>query len=140
MSNKIVSYSVILIGFMIFIGIMQVFGNVSIYSNATFFLTRTWQGKSILANVCIPGILWLLLNIFDGESAEGDNRFGFWMDLFALNIVAAMSSTASVFLIAMLIGLSGLVLTIREKNMQILLRLVVTCVPLVAYGVIYLLL
>lgn len=126
--------------FMIFVAIMQVFGNVSIYTNATFFLTRTWQGKSLLANVCIPGVLWLLLNIFDADSFEGDNRFGFWMDLFALNIVAAMSSTASVFLIAMLIGLSGLVLSVREKNVQILLRLVITCVPLVAYGVIYLLL
>lgn len=126
--------------FMIFVAIMQVFGNVSIYTNATFFLTRTWQGKSILANVCIPGILWLLLNIFDGDTYGEDMRFGFWMDLFVLNIVAAMSSTASVFLIAMLIGLSGLVLSIKEKNVQILLRLVITCVPLVAYGVMYLLL
>jgi len=126
--------------FMIFVGIMQVFGNVSIYTNATFFLTRTWQGKSLLANVCIPGILWLLLNIFDSDSSEGDKRLGFWFTLFALNIVAAMSSTASVFLIAMLIGISGLVLGIKEKNIQIILRLIITCFPLVAYGVMYLLL
>lgn len=126
--------------FMIFVAIMQVFGNVSIYTNATFFLTRTWQGKSLLANVCIPGVLWLLLNIFDSDNLEDDMRFGFWMDLFALSIVAAMSSTASVFLIAMLIGMSGLVLALKEKNIQILLRLVITCVPLVGYGVLYLLL
>lgn len=126
--------------FMIFVAIMQVFGNVSIYTNATFFLTRTWQGKSILANVCIPGVLWLLLTIFDSDSFEGDRRFGLWINLFALNIVAAMSSTSSVFLIAMLIGLSGLVLAVKEKNVQILLRLIITCIPLVGYGATFLLL
>lgn len=126
--------------FMIFVAIMQVFGNVSIYTNATFFLTRTWQGKSILANVCIPGVLWLLLTIFDSDTFEGDKRFGLWINLFGLNIVAAMSSTSSVFLIAMLIGLSGLVLAVKEKNIQILLRLIITCIPLVAYGATYLLL
>ena len=126
--------------FMIFIVIMQVFGNVSIYTGSTFFLTRTWQGKSILANVCIPGVLWLLLTIFDSDTFEGDKRFGLWINLFGLNIVAAMSSTSSVFLIAMLIGLSGLVLAVKEKNIQILLRLIITCIPLVAYGATYLLL
>lgn len=126
--------------FMIFVGIMQLFGNVSIYTNATFLLTRTWQGKSLLANLCIPGVLWILLNIFDSDCFEGDKRLGFWMNLFALNIVAAMCSTASVFLMAMIIGISGLVLAVKEKNVQILLRLVITCLPLVAYGVAFLLL
>lgn len=126
--------------FMIFVAIMQVFGNVSIYTNATFFLTRTWQGKSILANVCIPGVLWLLLNIFDSDALDGDRKIGLWITLFGLNIVAAMCSTASVFLVAMIIGISGLVLAIREKNLQILLRLIVMCIPLVAYGTMYLLL
>ena len=42
-------------------------------------------------------------------------------------------------LIAMLIGVSGLVLTVREKNIQILLRLMITCVPLVVYGAMFLL-
>jgi len=125
--------------FMIFIAIMHVFGNVSIYTNATFMITRTWQGKSLLANVCIPGVLWLMLNIFDSENTEGDRRLGLWFVLFMLNIVGAMSSTSSVFLLAMLIGICGLVLTIKEKNLQILLRLMITCVPLVVYGVLFLL-
>lgn len=124
--------------FMIFVAIMQVFGNVSIYTNATFFLTRTWQGKSILANVCIPAIIWLLLSLFDSD--QNDNGLGLWIILFIVNIVAAMSSTASVFLMAMLIGLSGLLLSIKEKNLQILLKLIITCIPLVVYGVLYLLL
>lgn len=124
--------------FMIFVGIMQLFGNVSIYTNATFFLTRTWQGKSMLANFIIPVAIWLLLNIFESEGDEDDMRLGLWIMLGLNNIMAAMCSTASVFLMAMLIGVSGLILTIREKNIQIALRLVITCIPLVLYGVIFL--
>ncbi len=125
--------------FMIFVCIMQIFGNVSIYTNATFFLTRTWQGKSLLANFVIPAAIWLLLWIFDSDLGEKDNRLGLWILLFMVNIVAALSSTASVFLMAMLIGIYGAVLTICEKNIQILLRLMITCIPLVLYGVMYLL-
>ncbi len=126
--------------FMIFICIMQIFGNVSIYTNATFFLTRTWQGKSLLANVVIPAIVWLILWIFDGDGYEKESRVGLWVVLILTNFVAAMSSTASVFLAAMLIGVTGLVLGIKEKDIQIPLRLMISCVPLVVYGVLFLLL
>ena len=126
--------------FMIFICILQIFGNVSIYTNATFFLTRTWQGKSLLANVVLPAIIWLVLWIFDSDGYDKEYRIGLWILLVLTNFVAAMSSTASVFLAAMLIGVTGLVLGIREKNIQIPLRLMISCIPLVVYGVIYLLL
>jgi len=124
--------------FMIFITLMHIFGNVSIYTNATFLLTRNWQGKSILANLVIPTIFWLFLWIFDGDGNEKENRLGLWIMLFTINFVAAMSSTASVFLVAMLIGVTGLILGIKEKNIQIPLRLMITCIPLVIYGVMFL--
>lgn len=126
--------------FMIFICLMQIFGNVSIYTNATFFLTRTWQGKSLLANVVLPAIIWLVLWIFESENYDKEHRIGLWILLVLTNFVAAMSSTASVFLAAMLIGVTGLVMGIREKNIQIPLRLMISCVPLVIYGAIFLLL
>ena len=125
---------------MLFISFIQIFGNVSIYTNSTFFLTRTWQGKSLLANVVLPAIVWLVLWIFDSDNYDKEYRIGLWILLVLTNFVAAMSSTASVFLAAMLIGVTGLVLGIREKNIQIPLRLMISCVPLVIYGVIFLLL
>lgn len=125
--------------YMIFVCTLQIFGNVSIYTNATFFLTRTWQGKSLLANVVIPASLWLLLWIFDQENEGKERRLGLWILLFMVNIVAALSSTASVFLMAMMIGISGLLLSVLEKNIQIMLRLMITCIPLVVYGAMFLL-
>ena len=39
--------------FLILVSLLQIFGNTSIYTNATFFLMRTWQGKSILCNLVL---------------------------------------------------------------------------------------
>lgn len=125
--------------FMIFVALMNIFGNVSIYTNATFLLTRTWQGKSLLANMAITCVIWLLLCIFESDITEHDHVLGYWIMLGAINTVAAMASTASVFLIAMLIGISGLVLSIMKKDVQILLKLMITCVPLIVFGVMFLL-
>ncbi len=126
--------------FMMFVNIMYIFGNVSIYTGATFLLTRTWQGKSMLANLVIVSVIWLLLAIFKKDEEEEERQtLGFWTVLFALSIVAAMCSTASVFLMALLIGIYGITMSICRRDVQIALKLMITCVPLVVYGAIYLL-
>ena len=60
--------------YMIFLCILQIWGNVSIYSGATFFLMRTWQGKSMLANVVIPSIFMILLYLFEGGAERRKSR------------------------------------------------------------------
>ena len=124
---------------LILISTMYIFGNVSIYTNATFMLTRTWQGKSMLANMVILTVTWLLLAMYETEGFEKEFRLGYWIMMIATNIVAAMCSTASVFLMAILIGLSGLVMAIAKRDIQVVLRLLVTCLPLVLYGAMYIL-
>ena len=125
--------------FLMFVSIMYIFGNVSIYTNATFMMTRTWQGKSMLANMVILSITWLMLAIYDTENLEKEFRLGYWITMVLVNIVAAMCSTASVLLAAAFIGASGLILTVYKRDIQVILRLLVTCVPLVAYGAMYML-
>ena len=94
----------------------------------------------MLANFVICSVIWLILSIFKTEDEEEERQtLGFWLTLFALSIVAAMCSTASVFLVAMLIGIYGITMTVCKKDIQIALKLMITCVPLVAYGAIYLL-
>lgn len=53
--------------FLIFINIMSIWGNYSIRNTFSFLLFRIWQGKSILANIIIPGVwLFYLLGKEDG--------------------------------------------------------------------------
>lgn len=126
--------------YMIYICLLQIFGNVSIYTNATFLLMRTWQGKSMLANVVIPAIFMVVFWLFEGEPDRRGKRNSLWFLLFFINVVAAMMSTASVFLNTMLIGIMGLVLCIQEKNIKILIKMAGCCIPCVVYALLYVIL
>lgn len=125
--------------FMIFVCMLQIFGNVSIYNNATFLLMRTWQGKSMLANVVIPAIFMVLLWLFEEEPGKRAAKSGLWWLLLVLNIVAAMMSTASVFLNSLLLAVMAFVLYFQEKNWKILMKMASCCIPCVVYAIIYLL-
>ena len=125
--------------FMLFVNFMYIFGNVSIYTQATFMLTRTWQGKSMLANLIIISIGWIMLVLFKRDEESNDLTLGFWIVMFFMSIAAAMCSTASVFLVALMLAIYGITLSICRKDVQIALKLMITCVPLVAYGAMYIL-
>lgn len=137
--------------FMVLVSIMQIWGNTSIYTNATFFLTRTWQGKSVLANLVLLVQIWLLLEIFDetawkrkggrraaersGDAAVSkcSSRAVFWGLIAVNNVVSAMMTSMGAFLAAMFLGITGLAAAIRQKKLSVLIRAVICCVPNVIY-------
>lgn len=127
--------------FLILVNLCQIFGNTSIYTNATFLLTRTWQGKSVLANLIIPTLFCIFLWMFqENTEQKSEGKFGnagLWLLLFLLNIVAAMTSTASVFLMSLTIALMALCLSIAYKNYHLLWKFALTCLPCVGYGLLY---
>lgn len=118
--------------FLILISLLQIFGNTSIYTNATFFLMRTWQGKSVLCNLVLLTAVWALLRLWetgkDGEQ-KGRKQAGWWLLMAANNVTAAMATTMGAFLLGLFVAITGLVLAIREKRPGRLIPLAVTCVP-----------
>lgn len=125
--------------FMIIMAMFQMFGNVSIYTNETFFLTRTWQGKSVAANLVIPMIFLLLLWLFaDEKNREKGRSTGLWIMLVCLNMTAGICSSLAVFLIAILLGAAALCLMVVEKDWKIPVKLGLTCIPNLFYVIIYL--
>lgn len=119
---------------------LHIFGNTSIYTSATFLIMRNWQGKSMLANVVIPAIFLVLLWLFEEEKEKKEGRKILWFLLFVLNIVAAMMSTASVFLNSLLIGVMALVLAVKKRDIRVLLGLFMCCIPCIVYALLYVLL
>lgn len=146
--------------FLTLVSIMQIWGNSSIYTNATFFLTRTWQGKSILANLVLIVLIWLLLEIF--ERQEGAEAFqkrdksdaaasasgpvavqrcsALWGLLIVNNIVAAMMTSMGAFLAAMFIGIAAVVAAVRYKKPGLVVKLGLCCIPNAVYLVLLLIL
>ncbi len=141
--DKYVNLSV----FMIVMGMFQIFGNVSIYTNETFFLTRTWQGKSVAGSLVIPAFFWLLLLLYernkDEDNKDGNNKekkqmnVGLWLLLVCVNMTAGICSSIAVFLVSILMAVTAFVLMIVERDFKVLIKLGAVCLPNVVYMGIY---
>ena len=93
----------------------------------------------MLANVVFPGIFMILLWLFGKESEKKVQRGGMWFLLLVINIVAAMMSTASVFLNSFLIAVMAVVFSLQEKDVKILFKMAACCIPCVVYALLYIL-
>lgn len=122
--------------FMIVMGMLQMFGNVSIYTNETFFLTRTWQGKSVVGSFVIPMLFLLMLWIFEEEKKE--RECGLWVMLVCLHLCAGMCSSISVFLVVFLLAIMAFCFMLTKWDIKVPVKLGLTCIPSAAYVLLYL--
>lgn len=147
--------------FMVLMALWQMFGNVSIYTTETFFLTRTWQGKSFAGNFIIPAVFWIFLCLFresdrgnqqklalgaeadaEGKSRkiQRENSGSLWILLTLLNLAAGASSSLAVLLsCALTMGL-GMLLTIRSRRFRNLIYAGLSCVLGGIYVILYMML
>lgn len=151
--------------FMVLIALWQMFGAVSIYTTETFFLTRTWQGKSFAGNFVIPAVLWIFLCLFEkgssrskgpglrlkegwsitengksilGEKKEGcQGQAGFWILLGCLNLAGGASSSLAIMLSCLMTAGLGFLFAVRERRMGILIKAALACLPGAVYVLLY---
>lgn len=137
--------------FMTLMALWQMFGNISLYTTETFFLTRTWQGKSFAGNFVIPAVIWLFLCLFDeGEKRrkgkgrgtvagqEAPDRQRLWLLLACLNFAGGASSSLAILLSCLMTMGFGVLFAVREKKPVILLKAGGSCVPGGVYVMLYL--
>ena len=133
--------------FMILMAVFQIFGNVSIYTNETFFLTRTWQGKTVAGSLVIPALFWMFLWIYDGAAGNhpedsGQKRHtdsGLWILFVCVNMAAGICSSIAVFLVCMLMALTALCLAVVRRDYKVIIKMGAVCIPNVIYMAIYVL-
>ena len=114
--------------FLIFMAVWQMFGNVSIYTTETFFLTRTWQGKSFAGNFVIPAVIWLFLCLFpDKREGERTPMWKNWIILGALNLAAGASSSLAVLLSCLMTVGFGVLFAIKERKLRNLIYACISC-------------
>ena len=130
--------------FMIIMGMFQIFGNVSIYTNETFFLTRTWQGKSLAGSLVIPALLWVFLMLYEGDAKKNDmyvtksrTDAGIWLLFVLINMTAGVCSSIAVFLICILTAVTAFCLAVVQRDIKIIFKMGAACVPNVIYMGIY---
>ena len=126
--------------FMIMVNMLMIFGNVSIYTPATFFLMRTWQGKSMLTSIAFPTILLIFLWMFKetyGEDKNISQRASFWGLLALVNMFSGMCTEMGVMFGAGLVALLTLVLLYSSKRITVLLGAFCSIIPNLVYVVLY---
>ncbi len=124
--------------FVFLVGLWYVNSNVSLFTAETFAYTRTWQGKAVFGNICIPLSLIWLYDIFKKEKKGA-------VFLALTSVVSVLATTASVFLLGILLGMAcvtlGLYKLIKEKSLKkaviSVLPVIAGMIPLLIAGVIY---
>lgn len=120
--------------FLVLIALWQMFGNISIYTTETFFLTRTWQGKSFAGNFVIPAVIWIFLCLMEEKNT---GKKGFWLLLACLNFAGGASSSLAILLSCLMTAGFSLLFAIRERKLGILIKGALSCVPGGVYVLLY---
>ncbi|MCH4193015.1 MAG: DUF6077 domain-containing protein [Butyrivibrio sp.] len=134
--------------FMVVISVIQMFGNTSIYTPETFFLTRTWQGKSLVSNLVIPLLFWLFLWISRNMSEKTEwkklsagqklEQISPWILMGLVNMTSGICSSMGVILGTVLIGTYTIVMLIATRRFSVMLGAFCACIPNLVYVLIYL--
>jgi len=118
--------------FCVFMELLVLFGRVSIYTPEAFMLARTWQGKSMAANMLIPMTFLSLLVMFGNN-----NKYSRWLMLIVVNAAAGIFSSLAVVLVSLLILVGGFVITIKERKLINMISACVCCIPGGIYMLLY---
>lgn len=78
--------------------LINIFGYVSLYTPQTFLLTRTWQGKTILANIALPFVFLLLLEMYRCKEKKAKVGWSVLVFLTACVFALACASTGVVLM------------------------------------------
>lgn len=121
--------------FMIFLVVWFSFGNISLYTTETFIMTRTWQGKGLMAGVILPALLLCLIYLADKKPSPGS-----WL-LFIMVILSAVFATSVAFmLVPTVVGLAAVLIGWQKKSAKTVLLMGAGCLPCIVLAFCYLLL
>ncbi len=94
--------------------LFNVFGNVSLYTPQTFLMTRTWQGKTMLANLAIPLSFLLLLMLYRNRK-EAERIWGSVVML-CLTVFFAITCATSGVMILLPVPVLAIVILLFTGN------------------------
>lgn len=120
---------------MVILAVLQIFGNVSIYTTQTFLLMRTWQGKTLFANLILPGALALLAGKFRWDRQETSY---YWVMLVILGIASGFCTSLAPALLTGFLVAASLVAAIVWRRWKLVPAMLAACFPNILYLVLLL--
>ena len=123
--------------FLLVLQFLVLFGGYSTYSAENFLLVRTGQGKSVMANIVIPFLLYLLLEIMEKLQIKEKTGIGMWLMIGFTTVAGCLCTTQGALLVCILLGTVGLCMTVCYRRMRILLPMAGCCIVPVFFALLY---
>ena len=120
--------------------IFDVFGNISLFTPATFLITRTWQGKSVVANFCIPFAFLLMLILAQKELTSKQwkkTRLFYGIAAAACCLAAVCMATTGLMLLSGLFVSGSVVLFAIRKKPSVFVTTILALLPVGLIGVLF---
>lgn len=121
--------------FLIILSFVYMFGFISAYTNFAFFAYRSWQGKSLIANLIIPAVWLVYLNCMKNEE-----KIVYWLIFLATMIAACFVTEMGVFLVPIEVGVLSFLSLLQEKKFLKFIKPIACCLPQIVVGLIYMIL
>ena len=119
--------------FMLFILAFYLFGHVSAYTAEAFLMNRTWEGKSVFANIALP-MFWVGVWDYCGKEERGRAE----VLLLLVVLTALLGTTTAVMYLAAALGVLSLYVGIRKKSFREFMKIAVLLIPCLLVGILYL--
>ena len=107
---------------------------ITIYTTSAFLTTRTYEGKCLLANVVLPGIIYICLCLLK----DNKDRHA-WLLLFLVSIGAPVLSSSANMLVPAMIGVTVLPLTVLRRDPTVIAKSLICMLPGVMLTLVYVL-
>lgn len=118
--------------FLILIALWFAFGNISLYTAETFAMTRTWQGKGMMAGMVLPALLLCLICL-----SREKVSLGIWILYECVLVSAVFATSISFMLIPTIVGVFAVLIGLKKKSVREALKIFVCCVPCLLLGMCY---
>lgn len=110
-----------------------IFGGYSARSEGAFLMTRPWQGKTIVASLILPLLIFSLYRAY--EKAKENDFIKFFLPVMVINIAALALNPSSVFIcVGAMVGF-GLMMVAKARNLWPALGMFVASLPFVPFAV-----
>lgn len=121
-----------------FVALLIMFGGYSTFSAENFLLVRSAQGKSVLANLIIPFMLYLFLTMMERLENGEKTGLSLWILLASALIAGCLCSTLGTLLLCIFAGVAALCASLVYRRWSVLFGTAFCMLPPVIFAGLYL--
>lgn len=119
--------------FMVLIVLWFSYGNISLYTSETFAMTRTWQGKGLMAGMVVPALFLCLMYLSQEKVSQG-----MWILFLCVCLSGVFATSVSFMMIPTVAGLAAVLTGIRNRSFRHAAKLFACCIPCLILALCYL--